>query len=495
MSIQITNATVASAKARARPGASQEEILDSRAEGLRLRIGARGVRWQIRMRHAGASIRLDLGDVDEWGIAEARDLAINARRLSKSGTLPDDRWVDAQRVTAGKKEAPAPIVAPGLWVWNEAKSEYLAEVARTKSDKTLADYRRQLGVPELKRFEGRSVAGISLEEMSVAIEEIHRRGVERQAEHVASVVRPFWNFMGSPSKRTASGIPPGVMRELRAPQRSRLSDGTEKRKVAYVPPMLEVGRIVAIARSGAMHPLTGAAIELVAFTCQRLAQTIPALRERFDEKDGLWSIPAPHRKTALKRGDAADHVLPLPAPAWRAVEKAVEWSMESDVDRIRNSRRVFPQIKAAKSKDVLDELSAISDSTVAHMFNYMPGVAATAHDLRRSFATFGQAELGFSDGDIKMILDHLEGRKSGDVTAIHYNLQHRIAQKTVVLEAWAAHVEKAVIDAMAADPKLSDVPWLTRQIQIQQDIAKNVRPRHLTLKGGNAARLPNGIDS
>ena len=65
MPIQITNATIAAAKARARPGAQQEEILDSRAEGLRLRIGARGVRWQLRMRHAGTSIRLDLGDVDE----------------------------------------------------------------------------------------------------------------------------------------------------------------------------------------------------------------------------------------------------------------------------------------------------------------------------------------------------------------------------------------------------------------------------------------------
>ena len=37
--------------------------------------------------------------------------------------------------------------------------------------------------------------------------------------------------------------------------------------------------------------------------------------------------------------------------------------------------------------------------------------------------------------------------------------------------------------AMAADPKLSDIPWLTRQIQIASDIAKNVKtPRHRSIK-------------
>lgn len=494
MPIQITNATIASAKGKAKPGAAQEEILDSRAEGLRLRIGARGVRWQIRMRHAGASIRLDLGDVDEWGIAEARAVAIDAKRLSRSGTLPDDTWVDRQRVTAGKKEAPAPVVQPGLWTWTEAKNEYLAEVARTKSDATLRDYRRQLSVGELDRFEGRGVAGITLEEMSVAVEAIHRRGVERDAEHVASVVRPFWTFLGSPTKRTLSGVVLGTMRELQAPQRTRLLDGTEKRKDLYIPPMLEVGRIVAIARSGAMHPLTAAAVELICFTCQRVAQTLPALRERFDEKDGLWSIPAPHRKTAMKRGDLADHVLPLPAPAWRAVAKAVEWAEAEGDDRIANSRRVFPQLRARRKTNKLNDLSKMSDSTVSHSFSYMPGVAATPHDLRRSFGTYGQEDLGFTDAELKMVLDHLEGRKSGDVTATSYNLQHRIGPKTVILEAWAEHVEKHVELAKAADPRLLDVPWLTRQIQINQDIEKNMKPRHPTLRGGNASRLPNGID-
>lgn len=488
--IQINLAAIVAAKARARPGAVQHDITDSRAEGLLLRVGARGVIWQYRYKIKGKSVRYGLGGVDEWDPSDARKLAVKAKDLVRSGRLPDDAWLDAQRVEFGKKEAgPSPVVK-GLWTWQEAKGEYLTEVARAKSPKTLVDYRGQLSVPELRRFDGRPVATITLEEMSMAVEAVHARGVERQAEHVASVVRPFWAFLGSPSKRTASGVLPGCMRELKAPQRSRLLDGTEKQKAKYIPPMLEVGRIVAIARSGAMHPQTAAAVELIAFTCQRVAQIVPALRERFDEKHGLWSIPAPHRKTAMKRGDLADHVLPLPAPAWRAVEKAVDWAVANGDDRVRNSRRVFPQLRARRKTDKLDDLSQMADSTVSHAFSYMPGVNATPHDLRRSFATFGQEDLGFEDTQLKMILDHLEGRKSGDVTATSYNLQHRIVPKTVVLEAWAAHVERNVELAKAADPRLRDVAWLTRQIQIKQDIEKNMKPRHPTLKAGGARSLP-----
>src|SRR5690606_17583051 len=109
------------------------------------------------------------------------------------------------------------------------------------------------------RLAGRPVAGITLEEMSVAVEDVHRRGVERHAEHLASVVRPMWSFLGSPTKRGRSGVTPGSMKELAAPERSRQADGSAKRKAKYIPPMLEVGRIVAICRSGAMHPIVAAA--------------------------------------------------------------------------------------------------------------------------------------------------------------------------------------------------------------------------------------------
>lgn len=492
MPIQITNATLAAAKGKAKPGAVQEEILDSRAEGLRLRIGARGVRWQLRMRHAGTSIRLDLGDVDEWSIAEAREIVVDARRLSKSGSLPDAAWLDARKIAAGKKEAPpAPRAAePTTWDWETAKAEYLAEVERTRKPATHVDYRRMLGTPELDRFAGRPVAGISLEEMSIAVEDVHRRGVERHAEHVASVVRPMWAFLGSPTKRGRSGVAPGMMKELAAPERSRQADGSAKRKPKYIPSMIEVGRVVAICRSGAMHPIVAASIELTVFTVQRVAAIAQALREDFTDFEGyeaIWSIPAPHRKTAQRRGEEADHVLPLPKPAWAAAEKAFRWSQSMTDERIRNSSRVFPQLRARSKEQQPGPNAHLAQSTITHTMTYMPDVRATPHDLRRAFATHGEVELGFAESDTKLILDHLEGRASGDVTAASYALHNRLAKKSAVLEAWAAHVEKHVIMAIKADSRLKDAGWIGKRMQLAQDAAKNVKsPRHAQ---GKIARL------
>ena len=349
--IQITLATIVAAKAKARPGAPQSEITDTRAEGLRLRIGARGVIWQYRYKAAGESKRLNMGGVDSWDIAEARKVAGLAKEHLQSGRVPDDPWLDQQRIAFGKKAAPAPATLPTLWTWETAKAEYLSDVERTLKPATLVDYRNMLGTPELARFNGRAIAAITLEEAAMAVEEVHRRGVERHAEHLASVLRPMWRFLGSPTKRMLSGVQPGVMRELTAPARSRLADGTDKRKKKYVPPMLEVGRIVAICRSGALHPIVAGAIELTVFTAQRVTPVAMALRSGFNDFPGydcLWSIPAPHRKTARKRGDDGDHVLPLPPAAFDAAMRAVKWAAGSDDERCRIQRGYSPSCARAR---------------------------------------------------------------------------------------------------------------------------------------------------
>lgn len=491
--IQITLATIVAAKARAKPGAPQSEITDTRAEGLRLRIGARGVIWQYRFKAGGESKRLNMGSVDSWDIAEARRLAGLAKDLLLSGRVPDDRWLDAQRVAFGKVEGPAPIAEPTLWVWEIARSEYLAEVERVNKPATLIDYRNMLNTPELTRFAGQAVAGIKLEDMATAVEDVHRRGVERHAEHLASVVRPMWTFLGSPTKRTLSGVRPGVMKELAAPKRSAQKDGTAKRKPKYVPPMLEVGRIVAICRSGAVHPVIAGAIELTVLAAQRVTPVAMALRSGFNEHpeyDCLWSIPSPHRKTAQRRGDEADHVLPLPSAAFDAAMRAVTWAAASDDTRLQHSLRVFPQLRARSKKNPPTTSSHLAQSTIGHTMTYMPGVKATPHDLRRALGTHGQVDLGMTAADTKIILDHLEGEKSGDVTSVSYALHHKLAHKWRLLEPWAAHVETYVMKAIEADPRLSDVKWLKRQMQIAQDIAKNMKPRHPTLKAGGAKALP-----
>ena len=486
-SINITQQTIARAKADAKPGAPQSEITDAKSQGLRLRIGARGVRWQLRFKVAGENVRLDLGEVDEWSVAEARDIASEAQRVIRGGIRkPDAKWVEEQRIRLGKIEAPVSHQADHKlsfkWDWERAKSEYIAEVQRSKKPATYNDYRRMLTTPELDRFAGRPVGSITLEEMAIAIRDIHRRGVERLAEHAASVVRPMFKFLSSADIRSQSGVERGIMTELTAPARSRKSEDLYGNAPGtYVPEPRELGRIVAICRSGAMHPLVSSAIELTIFGVQRRMQTVLMLKrkvEAISDNEALWFITAAQRKTAERRGDRSDHVVPLSAPAYTAVKRAIDWCDDHKSERINRSPRVFPQFRPRRKGGVVDHMSVDS---VSHNFSYMPAVFATPHDVRRAFGTHGETLLGFSPADTKAILDHLEGHQSGDVTRTSYALHNGTHFKWPLMRTWANWIEEQVVDAIETDPRLLDVEWLKGEMKKAQDIAKGLRKKGVSL--------------
>ena len=87
--------------------------------------------------------------------------------------------------------------------------------------------------------------------------------------------------------------------------------------------------------------------------------------------------------------------------------RSVKWCSVGDDQRLRQSIRVFPQLRAGKADKPPTIQSHISQSTIGHTMNYMPGVTATPHELRRALATHGQVDLGFDDIQTKLILDHL----------------------------------------------------------------------------------------
>jgi hypothetical protein len=85
--------------------------------------------------------------------------------------------LDAQRVAYGKREGPPAPIIKGLWDWQEAKAAFIVEVRRTKREATYVDYRNMLGTAELTRFDGREMGKIALQDMAIAVEAVHRRGV------------------------------------------------------------------------------------------------------------------------------------------------------------------------------------------------------------------------------------------------------------------------------------------------------------------------------
>lgn len=500
-SVNLTQQSIASAKAAAKPGCKQYEITDLKSQGLRLRVGARGARWQLRFKTKGQNVRLDIGDVDEWSVAEARDIARQAQADIRSGLKkPNQQWVDEQRIRLGKLEAPEkPQDDRRLdfkWSWETAKSSYLEWVAEHKKPDTLRDYRQVLNIKELDRFAGRAIGSITLEEMAAAVEDVYNRGVERQAEKLAATIRPFFKFLGRPAVREQTGVRRGVMIELEAPERRRIPEsqhGTQK-KIKHKPTGLELGRVIAICRSGALNPLLSSAIELVVFSQQRRMQVALALRRKFRETDEgwVWEITAPQRKTAENRGDESDHVVPLPPSAMAPVQRALDWCENHKAYHIYRSQRVFPRIRPRRRGDEIGPYDHITVDAITQNISYMPGVLARPHDVRRAMGTLGEELLGFETEETALILDHNDGaggNRKIATTRKSYSLHHHLHKKWPVMRKWCDWLEEQTRMAIEADPRLTDVAWLKAEITAAQKLAKTkgAKKKGVSLEKKNSA--------
>ena len=476
--VDINNTTIRKAKADARPGAARYEITDARQRGLEIRVAARGASWSYRWQQAGKSNRLDMGALDEWGIAEAREIAGEAAIAVRSGTMPDAEWMRRQRIRRGRlTESLVPEQQPVLtWSWEEAVAAYLGEVERTLKPRTLADYTAMLRTPELARFHGRAVATITLKEMVACVGDVHRRGVERHAEHLASVVRPMWRFLAHLDRQDRSGVTDArLMEYLEAPPRSRSTERRKKPK--YAPPLHEVGRMLVIARSGVFEPTIGAAMELLLFSVQRVTAVATAHTEDFsaigDGTEGLWSMPPAHRKTAEKRGDEGDHIVPLPRSAWSAVQRMLDAT-----DDQSGNPFLFRGLRPRRAGD---PVTSIAPSNLQHGMMYSPGIMMRPHDMRRAFTTIGADRWEWTLEQCKTILDHNEGRASDDVTVINY-LWKGTHAKWGMMRQWCQLLEEAATEALVHDDRLGDVDWIRRHVVARRDEHKTGKRKGISLQ-------------
>jgi integrase len=427
-----------------------------------LRVQRSGLKWQLRTQVHGREHRIDLGLLKDWSIAEARELVTDAMRLlrTRSG-FPTADWVHARRVTLGKVEPDKPDQpSPRLlvkWTFADGRTKFLAEVERTRRPATLADYRAMLSIPELKHLERQAVATITREELAEIVAKIHRSGRERYAEKLASAIRPMWTFLAADQNRKGSGVEKNFLDGLAAPERSKSDYAHEPE---YCPPIQEVGRILAIARSGALDPVIALAVELLVVTVQRrrtvVTARIPDLHA-WPEAGGVWKIPPAFRKTADSRQDHTLHVIPMIGRTWTAITAVVEDREAMDGDMLW----LFGQFRP---KRIGDELSHMNESVLTRALLLMPGVEASPHDLRRAFTTHMRKVHGHSLADIKTILDHNEGVASGDVTRTHYDQYDGRNEKLPIIKRWVADVESAAAEAVLDDPGLLDVAWLKREI-------------------------------
>jgi hypothetical protein len=332
----ITAKTLTSALSDHRKG-QRYDVSDSRAAGLQLRVKPTGLRWSVRSRLHGTQHRYDLGaavqgDEDVGGVclATARARAVRVAEMARHGHNPATYLAAVATgvsiETARRIEAERPKPS---WTWEKAKTEFLADVKRTRREDTHRDYRGKLQPAELCRFDGRMVNTITRNEMASAIAAVHGRDAEVMAEGMVRVVKRMWTWLAEAVRQDETSVADGVMVKLAAPDRTRIEIGEEAfdpdDERGDAPPEVEIGRALVLARLGCMPERVGLGLELLIGTCQRRRAVTGANRWRFRtyqevNSECAWYVPPYFRKSGTKRGRRS-HLVPVVGFAADAAER------------------------------------------------------------------------------------------------------------------------------------------------------------------------------
>ena len=348
--------------------------------------------------------------------------------------IPDEEWLDRMKEKSGKDVAvtlaPTPVPARDLfkWTFGEGREHFLRDIKRTRSESTHYEYAYKLHMTELDELVKTPLPQISRQDLAGVIAGVHRSGRETTAEGLTRVLSSMWSWLARDENAGRSGARDGIMRGLRAPERTR----HPSKRLVTEPSLEDLGRVVAICRSGVIDPVVAAAVEMVVWTLQRRRAVVGAMLDDFKSigngEEGLWYVYADDRK----RFDGEEHVIPLPKPAWACYLRAAE------IARARGSEWLFPQTRPRRKGGSVTHLHG---STLTHAMHEMPGVTSTPHHVRSIFATYGEAILGFSRPTTRLILDHSEGGVRADVTGRHYALHTGEHEKWPVMRKWVSAIE------------------------------------------------------
>jgi integrase len=360
------------------------------------------------------------------------------------------------------------------WTFRSATERYLQHVAATRKLGTHRDYRKTLNHPAFDSVRRLPVTAISVDEMQKIVDRMAKDGHHASAVGMVVKVKTFWKWLARPGIREGSMIQTLVMAGLHKPDRIRqvavpgAAPPASRKK--HFPLMPELGRLVALARSGALDPAYDVAILLLVLSAQRNHAVSSAAIRDFADCDeepgwGVWRVPPLHRKGASDEDERNEipHAIPVPPAVWQVVKERIAG--------LEGQHWLFPGFRPYRKGM---RIGHMSESALTHQFDALPGIVASPHDLRRALRTRGRKLLLVAPKDLSLILDHAEGR-AGSVTQRYYSDDEELDVKRPILARWWDLVEKHAAAAAATLPTVEEIrAHVSAEIRRQKD--REVKP-------------------
>jgi integrase len=384
---------------KAKPG---DKLADG--GGLRLDVDPRGGRsWVFRFKSpvTGKERYMGLGPASDVSLAQAREAAEEARRLTRKGIDPIAHRND-QRASA-KAEAARSVT------FRQYAEGYVTRMeAGWKNPKHRQQWTNSLKTYAFPLIGQTAVADIDTTEVMKVLTPIWNNKPET-ASRVRGRIEMILTAAKAEGLRT--GDNPAAWRERIKPL---LPSKRKVRKVRHHPalPYRLLPTFMASLRTDQSD--SALLLQFIILTAARYNEGAFAYSDEIDREQTLWAIPGVRMK-----GDRADrpHVVPLTEDALKVLDAARE--------RYGSKGLIFPGMRRGRP---------ISDVTLAKAIARHTDVEATTHGFRSTFRDWAGDMTNFPRELCEQALAHV----IEDETEAAYRRSDALAKRRILMDEWAA---------------------------------------------------------
>jgi integrase len=356
--------------------------------GLYLRIAASGARsWVLRYQIDGKRRDMGLGPYPLLGLAEARQKAMEMRRLKLDGKDP---------LEARKAERQAQRVA-------EAKGRTFREIAEEYIKAHKAAWRNEKHAAQwpstLETYVYPSIGNLPVQAIDV--------GLVTQVMEQDIDGRPFWQARPETASRVRGRIEAILDAAAVRGYREGSNPAQWKGNLAHVLPARNKMRRVAhhaalpyaelpafVAELRQRHGMGARALEFTILTAARTGEVTGAVWREIDLAEKLWTIPAERMKSGR------EHRVPLSDAAIAVLEHARPLALQRNGEP-DSGAPVFPGLRRALP---LSSMAMIS--TLRRM-----GRDETVHGFRSAFSDWCAEQTNFPSEVRELALAHIVGTR------------------------------------------------------------------------------------
>ena len=354
-------------------------------------------RWLLRTMVLGRRRDIGLGGLKLVSLAEAREKAVDYRRLARDG---GDPLAEKRR-----RQTQVPTFAEA------ARTVHASHGAAWKNAKHKTQWLTTLGHYAFPVFGDRRVDQIHTPEVLKALSPIWLEKPET-ARRVRQRIKAILDWAKVAGHRTGDNPVEGVTRALpRQPERTGHFSALDFNEVPAF--------IQELGRCGAQES-TKLAFELLIITATRTSEVINARWDEIDMDAEMWTIPASRMKSGR------EHRVPLSGRALEILQQARKLDVESEY--------VFPGQRPGRPLYNMAMLKLLKPMRPD----------ATVHGFRSAFADWAAERTNFPREVCEMALAHT----IRDKTEAAYRRGDLLEKRRDLMETWAAYVSSGSADVV-----------------------------------------------